>query len=112
MSLFEKNCVACSGGVLPLTNAEVEEIIKQTPDWRVVQGQNPNAPFAIERDFKFKNFAAALDFTNKVGAIAEAEKHHPDIKLGWGYVSITIQTHKISGLHQNDFILAAKIDRV
>jgi 4a-hydroxytetrahydrobiopterin dehydratase len=112
MNLSEKNCVACAGGIPPLSNANVLEHLKQTPDWKVVQGQNPNAPFAIEREFKFKNFAKALEFTNKIGAISEAENHHPDIKLGWGYVSILIQTHKIAGLHENDFILAAKIDKV
>jgi len=75
-------------------------------EWKVVGEHH------LEREFKFKDFAAALAFTNKVGALAEAEGHHPDICLSWGKVKVIIWTHKINGLHENDFILAAKIDGI
>ena len=79
---------------------------KLANDWRVVDGHH------LEKDYKFKNFVEALDFTNRVGAIAEAQGHHPDILLSWGRVEVTLWTHKIDGLTESDFIMAAKIDNL
>lgn len=105
-SLAEKRCVPCRGGVPPLKGAELGTLSAQTPEWQVVDEHH------IERDFRFSDFRAALDFTNKVGELAEDEGHHPDIYLAWGKVGIKIWTHKIDGLTESDFILAAKIDRL
>lgn len=110
MELSQKSCVACGGGVTPLNSDQANDLAKQTPDWKITS--EGEAPKKISREFKFKNFRNALEFVNKAGEIAEAEKHHPDIELGWGYVNITVQTHSINGLHENDFILAAKIDKI
>jgi 4a-hydroxytetrahydrobiopterin dehydratase len=90
-----------------LSEAEAKAFAKQTPGWELA----PKAHH-ISRTFKFDDFKASLDFVNKVGAIAEAEGHHPDIEFGWGYANIKTFTHKIDGLHENDFILAAKIDKI
>jgi len=102
--LSQKTCVPCRGGVPPLSPAEIEPLIRQVEGWIVVNHNH------IEKLFKFPDFKTALDFTNKVGAIAEEQGHHPDIYLGWGRVDIKIWTHKIDGLTESDFILAAKID--
>ncbi|MHC5108577.1 MAG: 4a-hydroxytetrahydrobiopterin dehydratase [Planctomycetota bacterium] len=103
--LAEKHCVPCSGGVPPLTAAEIQPLLAQVPQWGAVDNHH------IERNFEFPDFVAALDFVNKVGALAEAEGHHPDIYLAWGKVGVTIWTHKIDGLTESDFILAARIDQ-
>jgi len=92
--------------VPPLKGAELAKLSAQTPEWEVVDGHH------IARDFRFSDFRAALDFTNQVGELAEGEGHHPDIYLAWGKVGIKIWTHKIDGLTESDFILAAKIDRL
>lgn len=106
-TLARKSCVACRGDVPPLTREGAERLRVQVPKWHL------SAEAAkIERAFKFKNFKEALAFVNKAGEIAETEGHHPDITFGWGYVSIALQTHKIKGLHENDFIIAAKIDKI
>jgi 4a-hydroxytetrahydrobiopterin dehydratase len=105
--LAQKSCVACKGGIPPLSRAEAETLRAQTPEWRLLDDATK-----IERVFKFRNFREALAFVNKVGEIAEAEQHHPDIAFGWGYATVALYTHKIKGLHENDFILAAKIDRI
>jgi 4a-hydroxytetrahydrobiopterin dehydratase len=105
--LATKKCVACRGDVPPLTREGAESHQKQTPEWAI----SPDTK-RIERAFKFKNFKQALAFVNKVGEIAETEGHHPDISFGWGYANIVLQTHSIGGLHENDFIVAAKIDRI
>jgi 4a-hydroxytetrahydrobiopterin dehydratase len=103
--LTKKVCVACEGGTLPLQKAEVEVLLKQVPGWNVrLDGKS------IVREYKFKDFAEALAFVNKVGEIAEHEGHHPDIELGWGRVKITLTTHAIKGLSENDFIVAAKVN--
>ena len=107
MDLTQKHCVPCEGGVFPLAGAELEPFLKQTPDWKLSDDK-----FSISKNFKFKDFAGALAFVNKVGAIAETEGHHPDIALAWGKVNVTLSTHAIGGLSENDFILAAKIDRI
>lgn len=105
--LTSKKCVPCSIGAIPLNADEIQGFLKSlNKDWEVQDNKQ------IERTFKFKDFKEALDFTNKVGAIAEAEGHHPDICLAWGKVIVTLWTHKIKGLHENDFILAAKIDEL
>lgn len=105
--LTSKKCVPCSIGAIPLNADEIQGFLKSlNEDWEVKDNKQ------IERTFKFKDFKEALDFTNKVGAIAEAEGHHPDICLAWGKVIVTLWTHKIKGLHENDFILAAKIDEL
>lgn len=106
-TLAGKSCTACRGGVPPLARSDAEKLRAQTPKWHL-----STDAAKIERAFKFKNFKEALAFVNKVGEIAEAEGHHPDITFGWGYASIALQTHKIKGLHENDFIVAAKIDQI
>ena len=103
--LAEKACVPCRGGVPPLTSQEIRPLLAQVKDWSVVDNHH------IEKEFKFKDFKTALDFVNKVGTIAEDQGHHPDISLAWGKVGVQIWTHKINGLTESDFILAAKIDR-
>ncbi|MCI0566251.1 4a-hydroxytetrahydrobiopterin dehydratase [bacterium] len=106
MTLSNKKCVPCEGGVPPLARGEIEELKKETPEWRVIDNAK------IEREWKFADFALALAFVNKVGEIAESENHHPDILLfGWNKVRLSLSTHAIGGLSENDFILAAKIDR-
>lgn len=107
MSLADKECVPCRGGVAALEPEKVQELLSQVgPGWGL------NAQGHIERLYEFKNFAEALDFVNKVGAIAEQEGHHPDVYLAWGKCTVEIWTHKIQGLTESDFYLAAKADRV
>lgn len=107
MSLVEKRCVPCEGGTLPLTIQEAEALMKELTGWTLSSDAKK-----ISKAFKFKDFAEALAFTNKVGALAEGEGHHPDIGLHWGKVVITLSTHAVGGLSVNDFILAAKIDTI
>lgn len=104
--LAEKHCVPCRGGVPPLTPEQIKPLANQLNDWRVVNSHH------VERQFKFPDFKTALDFVNAVGRIAEEEAHHPDIYLAWGKVEVKIWTHKIDGLTESDFVLAAKIDRI
>ena len=104
MSLAEKHCVPCRGGVPPLKGAEIEKFRSQISGWQVVDEHH------LLKSYSFPDFQTALDFVNRVGAIAEAEGHHPDIYLTWGKAEIKIWTHKIDGLTESDFILAAKID--
>jgi 4a-hydroxytetrahydrobiopterin dehydratase len=100
-------CVPCKGGVPPFTREQIEPYLADLDnDWRVVDDHH------LEKEFKFKNFRQALDFTNRVGELAEEIGHHPDIYLAWGKVKLTIWTHKIDGLHESDFVFAAKADRV
>ncbi len=106
-ALAGKTCVPCRGGIPPLSEEEARRYLEQVPGWELKDGAT-----RIERTFRFKNFQEALDFVNRVGAQAEAEGHHPDITFGWGYVTVSLYTHKIKGLHENDFILAAKIDNL
>ncbi len=106
MSLAEKHCVPCRGGVPPLQGEALETMKAQVPDWQVADGHH------LTRSFTFPDFKEALVFVNRVGAIAEEEGHHPDIFLAWGKVDIKIWTHKIDGLTESDFILASKIDRL
>lgn len=104
--LAAKTCVPCRGGVPPLKGAELANLSRQLPDWKVVDQHY------IERDFTFPDFRTALEFTNRVGNLAEEQGHHPDIFLTWGRVAVKTWTHKIDGLTESDFILAAKIDRL
>ena len=107
MSLTEKECVACAGGVPPLKSDELKKFFAQLGgDWKVVNEHH------LEREFKFKNFREALDFANKAGELAEKQNHHPDIYLAWGKVKLTLWTHKIDGLTESDFVFAAKVDRL
>jgi len=104
-SLAEKECKPCQGGVSPLVGEELQSLHDELGnDWQVIDGHH------LEKEYSFKNFAEALEFTNKVGALAEEIFHHPDIFLTWGKVKITIWTHKIDGLNEADFIFAAKTD--
>ncbi len=105
--LRELKCIPCRGDVPPLTDEEVERLKPQVSGWEVIQVDGIPR---LQRTFKFKNFAEALSFTNRVGELAEAEDHHPAILTEWGKVTVTWWTHKIKGLHQNDFIMAAKTD--
>lgn len=104
-ALLSKQCIPCTVGAAPLPPDELRRLAEQLGDgWEVVQAHH------LRRAWAFDDFAAALAFTNTVGGLAEAEGHHPDIYLAWGKVEITIWTHKIDGLTESDFILAAKID--
>ncbi len=108
-SLTSLKCVACRGGEPTLTDAEIAELRPQVGEWQVVERDGMKR---LERVVKFKNFAEALEFTNKVGQIAEQEDHHPALLTEWGRVTVTWWTHKIKGLHRNDFIMAAKTDQI
>ncbi|MEW6083877.1 MAG: 4a-hydroxytetrahydrobiopterin dehydratase [Chloroflexota bacterium] len=109
MNLAELKCVACRGGDPSLTEAEIAELLPQIPEWQLVVGDGTPQ---LNRVFKFKNYAQALDFTNSIAAIAEAEDHHPLIVLEWGRVTVQWWTHVVKGLHKNDFIMAAKTDEI
>jgi len=106
-ALEEKRCTPCKGGIPPLSREEAERLQAQVPEWDLADDAR-----RIEHTFQFRNFREALKFVQQVGEPAEAERHHPDMRFGWGYATISLQTKKIKGLHENDFILAAKIDRL
>ena len=104
--LAQKNCVPCKGGVPPLKGEALASIHKKLENgWQVIDDHH------LEKEFAFKNFQQALDFTNKIGEVAETEGHHPDIYLAWGKVKVLVWTHKINGLTESDFIYAAKTDQ-
>ena len=104
--LAKKTCIPCRGGVPPLKGAQLEDLQdKLKNDWKIINEHH------LEKEFSFKNFKEALEFTIKVGELAEDQDHHPDIFLTWGKVKVTIWTHKIDGLTESDFIFAAKTDR-
>ena len=103
--LHEKNCIPCKGGIPPLTVDVISELLKKlNNEWEIVENHH------LKKEYLFNNFQEALDFTNKIGALAESVGHHPDIYLAWGKVTLTIWTHKIDGLTESDFIFAAKCD--
>lgn len=106
MELAQKHCVPCRGGVPPLKGEELAGYAAQLPGWDVVNEHH------LKKTFLFPDFKSALAFVNKVGAVAEEEGHHPDLCLGWGRVDMTVWTHKIDGLAESDFILAAKADKL
>ncbi len=108
-TLVSMKCEACRKGAPTVTDAEIAEYHPQVSDWQLVEREGINR---LERVFTFPNFADALSFTNRVGAIAEEEGHHPALLTEWGKVTVTWWTHKIEGLHRNDFIMAAKTDEL
>lgn len=107
MELGEKKCVPCRGSVPALTAEEARRLMGETPGWELEEDAT-----RIRRTFRFRNFAQAMEFARKVGEIAEQEGHHPDMTLGWGYCSVAFRTHSIGALHENDFIMAAKVNRL
>ena len=107
-ALKNEKCTACRRDSPQVTEAEILELKPLIPEWTLVERDGIQR---LERVFRFSNFVEALNFSNRVGAIAEEEGHHPDIELGWGRVKLTLWTHSIGGLSENDFILAAKADR-
>ena len=108
--LSEKKCIPCEGGIPSFNINEIHKYLKKVDGWDVEQDDSKN--FYLIKEFKFENFINSQRFVNKVGDIAEAEGHHPDIWFGWGYAKIKIFTHAIKGLAESDFILAAKIDKI
>jgi len=103
--LASRHCVRCKGGTPPLTQAEIDPLLAQLDDWRAVDAHH------LTKTFEFENFVDALAFVNRFGAIAEQEGHHPDLYLAWGKVRVDVWTHKINGLTESDFVLAAKADK-
>lgn len=106
-SIAQKTCTPCRGGVPPLTQDEAANYLSQTPGWGLLEEAH-----LLRRSFKFADFREAQSFIDQVGRLAEEEGHHPDICFGCGYAAISLQTHKIKGLHENDFIMAAKINQL
>lgn len=105
MGLASRTCVPCRGGISPLSREAAEALLRETPGWDLDERAE-----TIRRTFRFRDFAQALEFANQVGGLAEEEGHHPDITLGWGYCAVVFRTHKIHALHENDFIMAAKVN--
>ena len=106
-TLDQQRCVPCEGGVPALGDAEAQALADELgAGWRIVSGHH------IEKEYRFVNFADALQFANQVGRIAEAEGHHPDLLVGWGRVKAYLWTHSVNGLTRNDFVLAAKIEQL
>ncbi|MGB9043014.1 MAG: 4a-hydroxytetrahydrobiopterin dehydratase [Pseudolabrys sp.] len=106
-TLAEKKCVPCRGGIPPLTRDEAQRLQVQAPGWQLADDAH-----RIERRFRFRDFRESLTFVQEVGELAETEGHHPAISFGWGYATVSLSTKKIKGLHENDFIMATKIDRI
>jgi len=104
--LIKKKCVPCEGGTPPMSAEESNKYMSEVMGWELVEGKK------IKKEFRFKNFKESLGFVNKVGALAEEEQHHPNITIIYNKVRITLSTHAIGGLSQNDFIMAAKIGQV
>ena len=108
--LIKKKCSPCEGGIPALDLQEIHKYQKNVDGWDIKSNEKKN--YLLEKNFKFENFLESQNFINKVSEISEKEGHHPDILFGWGYAKISITTHAIEGLSENDFILAAKIDQV
>jgi 4a-hydroxytetrahydrobiopterin dehydratase len=106
-TLVEKVCTPCRGGVPPLPREEAERYLGQVPGWELADDAR-----LLRRTFRLANFREALALVHAVGALAEAEGHHPDLCFGWGYATVSLRTKKIKGLHENDFIMAVKVDRL
>ncbi|MBM4103982.1 MAG: 4a-hydroxytetrahydrobiopterin dehydratase [Planctomycetes bacterium] len=105
--LLQKKCQPCQKGGTSLSAQQIAEYLPQLgQEWQVIENHH------LQKTFRFKNFAEALAFTNRIGELAEQQGHHPDITLSWGKVVVDLYTHKINGLHENDFILAAQIDQL
>jgi len=107
VDLSEKRCVPCRGGVPALGEEEAGRLISEVPGWTLDAEAK-----GVRREFRFRNFVAAMRFAQQVGELAEAEGHHPDLSVGWGYCTVAFRTHAIQGLHENDFIMAAKVNRL
>ena len=107
MTLIKEECIPCKGGVPPLDAQNVELFMEELTNWVTTHDST-----RIERKFNFDDFAAALKFVDAIGALSESQGHHPDISFGWGYATVVFYTHKIKGLHKNDFIMAAKTDQL
>jgi 4a-hydroxytetrahydrobiopterin dehydratase len=105
--LVSRKCEPCRGGVPPISEDEARKLAQETPNWAVVEDGK-----RLVRTVELEDFKAAMEFVNRVADVAEAEGHHPDIAIHWNKVALVLWTHKIGGLHENDFILAAKIDRL
>jgi len=108
--LSEKKCIPCEGNIPAFKIEEIHKYLKKIDGWNVKKNMDEN--FFLEKSFKFNNFVGSQKFVSLIGDIAESEGHHPDIMFGWGYATIQIFTHKIKGLVESDFILAAKIDQI
>ena len=108
--LSEKKCIPCEGGIPSFDLSEIHKYLKKVDGWDVKSDDEKT--FFLIKEFKFKNFLESQSFINKVGNLSEKEGHHPDIWFGWGYAKIKIFTHAINGLHESDFVLAAKIDKL
>ena len=108
--LHEKKCIPCEGNIPGFKITEIHKYLKMVDGWNIKNDEEE--VYYLIKEFKFKNFIESQNFVNKVGSIAETEGHHPDIWFGWGYAKIKIFTHAIKGLHESDFILAAKIDKI
>ena len=106
--LAAKRCIPCRGGVPPLTRAQIEPSLKEVPGWELVNEES----LRIRREFKFKDFNEAIAFVNQIAMLAELEGHHPDFEIHYNRVTLELYTHKIQGLHENDFIMAAKINAI
>ena len=106
-ALVEKNCTACRGGIPPLTAEAARELHAQAPDWTLQDEAK-----RIEHTYRFRNFREAFAFVERAAALAEEEGHHPEIRFGWGFATVSLHTKKIKGLHENDFIMATKLDRI
>jgi len=104
--LIEKKCVPCRGGTPPLSQEQTNELLTELNEWSIENNHH------LTNNFTFPDFVTALDFVNRIGSIAEDEGHHPDLYLSWGKVRVETWTHKIDGLTESDFILAAKIDAI
>ena len=104
--LAERECVPCRGGVPPMKGEQIEELLQQLEGWQVVDEHH------LQKLYRFKDFRESLEFVNRVGKLAEQQGHHPNLCFGWGKAEVTIWTHKIDGLSESDFVLAAKIDKL
>jgi 4a-hydroxytetrahydrobiopterin dehydratase len=108
--LLNKKCIPCEGGIIAFDISEIHKYQKKVDGWDITKSKKKI--YFLEKNFKFKSFLESQNFINKVGKISECENHHPDILFGWGYAKVSITTHAIKGLSENDFILAAKIDQI
>lgn len=106
LNFANKTCTPCRGGIPPMTEDEARAFARDVPDWDLLDGATK-----IRRRYAFQDFAEAFAFVGKLAALSEEEGHHPDITFGWGYAEVLLFTHKIQGLHENDFIMAAKYDK-
>ena len=108
-SLADRHCVPCSGGVAPIDRGQVEKLLHEVENWSLEEW---NGHLALVKGLRFRNFVEAVEFVNRLTPIAESEGHHPDLEVSWGKVRVRLWTHAAGGLTENDFVLAAKIDRL